>query len=98
MSIVTPAVQQWIERGLSDPETFWAEAADHLPWFRRWDRVFEWNPPTFRWFAGAETNLAHNALNSSAVQTYNQTLGPAYLTPTLVLPARFAKISAQIDF
>jgi hypothetical protein len=40
----------------------------------------------------------YNALNSSAVQTYNQTLGPAYLTPTLVLPARFAKISAQIDF
>jgi hypothetical protein len=40
----------------------------------------------------------YNALNSSAVQTYNQTLGAAYLTPTLVLPARFAKISAQIDF
>ena len=40
----------------------------------------------------------YNALNSSAVQTYNQTFGPAYLTPTLVLPARFAKISAQVDF
>jgi hypothetical protein len=40
----------------------------------------------------------YNALNSSAVQTYNQTYGPAYLTPTLVLPARFAKISAQLDF
>jgi len=40
----------------------------------------------------------YNALNSSAVQTYNQTLGSAYLTPTLVLPSRFAKISAQIDF
>jgi len=40
----------------------------------------------------------YNALNSSAVQTYNQTFGSAYLTPTLVLPARFAKVSAQIDF
>jgi hypothetical protein len=40
----------------------------------------------------------YNALNSSAVQTYNQTLGASYLTPTLVLPSRFAKISAQIDF
>ncbi len=40
----------------------------------------------------------YNALNSSAVQTYSQTLGTAYLTPTLVLPARFAKISAQVDF
>ena len=40
----------------------------------------------------------YNALNSSAVQTYNQTFGTAYLTPTLVLPARFAKVSVQIDF
>src|SRR5215470_5409682 len=40
----------------------------------------------------------YNTLNSSAVQTYNQTFGTAYLTPTLVLPARFAKISAQVDF
>jgi hypothetical protein len=40
----------------------------------------------------------YNLLNSSAVQTYNQTYGPAWLTPTLVLPARFAKVSAQFDF
>ena len=23
-----------------------------LPWFRRWDRVFVHEPPTFRWFEG----------------------------------------------
>jgi hypothetical protein len=40
----------------------------------------------------------YNLLNASAVQTYNQTYGNAWLTPTLVLPARFAKISAQFDF
>jgi carboxypeptidase family protein len=40
----------------------------------------------------------YNTLNSSAVQAYNQTFGTAFLTPTLVLPARFAKISAQVDF
>jgi hypothetical protein len=44
----------------------------------------------------------YNALNSSAVQTYNQTYNQAFpakwLTPTLVLPARFAKVSVQIDF
>jgi hypothetical protein len=40
----------------------------------------------------------YNLTNSSAVQTYNQTYGPAWLTPTLVLPARFAKVSAQFDF
>jgi hypothetical protein len=39
-----------------------------------------------------------NVLNSAAVLTYNQTFGPAWLTPTSVLAARFAKISAQINF
>jgi hypothetical protein len=40
----------------------------------------------------------YNALNSSVVQNSNQTYGTSWLTPTLVMPARFAKVSAQIDF
>jgi acetyl-CoA synthetase len=46
-----------------DPEGFWARAAEELPWFRKWDRVFEWTPPTFRWFIGAQTNLCYNCLD-----------------------------------
>ena len=60
---VTPVVRQWIEEGLTHPDDFWARAARELPWFRPWDQVFEWNFPTFRWFVGAETNLAYNALD-----------------------------------
>ena len=60
---VTPVVRQWIEEGLTHPDDFWARAARELPWFRPWDHVFEWNFPTFRWFVGAETNLAYNALD-----------------------------------
>jgi acetyl-CoA synthetase len=60
---VTPAVRQWIDEGVRDPEGFWARAASDLPWFRTWDRVFEWTFPTFRWFIGAQTNLAYNALD-----------------------------------
>ena len=63
VSLITPVVARWIQDGLRDPDAFWARAADELPWFRRWDRVFEWDPPTFRWFIGAETNLAYNALD-----------------------------------
>jgi hypothetical protein len=42
----------------------------------------------------------YNALNSSAIQSYNQTFitGGAWLTPTLILPARFAKLTAQFNF
>jgi acyl-coenzyme A synthetase/AMP-(fatty) acid ligase len=32
-------------------------------WLRQWDKVFEWNFPTFRWSVGAETNLAYSALD-----------------------------------
>jgi acetyl-CoA synthetase len=63
VSAVNPIVQQWIADGLRDPEAFWARAASALPWFKTWDRVFEWTFPTFRWFIGAETNLAYNALD-----------------------------------
>jgi acetyl-CoA synthetase len=61
--LLTPIVQRWIDDGRQDPEGFWARAAQELPWFRPWDRVFEWTPPTFRWFIGAETNLAYNAID-----------------------------------
>jgi hypothetical protein len=43
-----------------------------------------------------------NALNSSTGQTYNGTYSTAtpalWGTPTLIMPARFAKLGAQIDF
>jgi len=63
MNLVSPIVQRWIEDAREDPEAFWGKAAEQLPWFRTWDRVFEWTPPTFRWFVGGQTNLAYNALD-----------------------------------
>jgi hypothetical protein len=42
-----------------------------------------------------------NALNSSAVLSRQQAFSPtsrAWLTPTSVIDARFAKVSGQIDF
>jgi acetyl-CoA synthetase len=63
MSLVNPIVQKWIDDGKQDPDAFWGRAADQLPWFRKWDRVLDWSPPTFKWFVGAETNLAYNALD-----------------------------------
>ncbi len=63
MQIVNPVVNRWIRRANEDVEAFWADAAEEVPWFRKWDRVLDWQPPTFRWFVGARTNLAHNALD-----------------------------------
>ena len=63
MDLINPVVRQWQERAKADPEAFWGEAAEQLPWFRKWDRVFEWNYPNFRWFLNAKTNLAYNCLD-----------------------------------
>ena len=63
MSVITPVIQRWIDDGRRDPDGLWARAADQLPWFRKWDRVFEWEPPTFRWFVGGQTNLGYNAVD-----------------------------------
>lgn len=54
-------------------------------------------------FGRARTQLSldlYNLLNTDATQLYNQTfvVNGAWLTPTGILAARFAKITAQIDF
>ena len=54
-------------------------------------------------FSRARTQLSldlYNALNSSAIQTFNQTFiaNGNWLTPTLIFPARFAKFTVQVDF
>ena len=68
MSALSPDTERWIEDSRNDPDTFWARAAAELPWFRPWARAFEWTFPTFRWFIGAETNLAYNALDHHVAQ------------------------------
>ncbi len=63
MDLVNPIVRRWLKEGEEDPDGLWARAAEELPWFRKWDRTFVWERPSFRWFVGGETNLAHNALD-----------------------------------
>jgi acetyl-CoA synthetase len=63
VDLVNPIVRRYLEQGREDPDGLWARAAQELPWFRPWEQVFEWSYPTFRWFVGARTNLAWNALD-----------------------------------
>src|SRR5262245_21975571 len=63
MDLIPPAVRRACEEAKRDPESFWSEAAKAVPWFQKWDRAFDWTPPTFRWFSGGKTNLAWNAVD-----------------------------------
>ncbi len=66
MEAINPLVDKWLKDAARDPDAFWERAARTLPWFRGWDSVFQWDFPNFKWFEGAETNLAYNCVDRHA--------------------------------
>ena len=56
-------VRAWRREATDDPEGFWGRAAEQVPWFKKWERVLDWQPPTFRWYSGGLSNLAYNCLD-----------------------------------
>jgi acetyl-CoA synthetase len=50
-------------RAQEAPEQFWAEQAESLHWFRKWDKVLIWNEPHAQWFAGGKLNASHNCID-----------------------------------
>ncbi len=52
------------QRSIEDPEGFWADLAEELDWYQKWDRVLDdSDPPFFKWFVGGKTNIVQNALD-----------------------------------
>jgi acetyl-CoA synthetase len=52
------------ERAASDPAAWWAEQAEALHWFERWQRVLdESEAPFYKWFTGGTLNASYNCLD-----------------------------------
>jgi acetyl-CoA synthetase len=51
------------KESIEQPEKFWARAAEELHWFKKWDKVLEWNVPWAKWFVGGQINLSYNCLD-----------------------------------
>lgn len=52
------------KQSIEDREGFWAEQAENLEWYEKWDKVLDdSNKPFFKWFKGAKTNIIHNAID-----------------------------------
>ncbi|PIN70377.1 acetate--CoA ligase [Candidatus Woesearchaeota archaeon CG11_big_fil_rev_8_21_14_0_20_43_8] len=51
-----------------DFEGFWAEKADQLTWFKKWDKVFTWDKEKvdIKWFVGGKLNVSYNCLDRHA--------------------------------
>src|SRR5438552_1016866 len=65
-------VRAWRREATDDPEGFWGRAAQQVPWFKKWERVLDWQgqgplggeaDPTFRWYSGGLSNLAYNCVD-----------------------------------
>ena len=51
-------------RSISDPQSFWAEAAEDVYWYKKWDKVLDDSDAPFtRWFTGGTVNTCFNALD-----------------------------------
>ncbi|MBX3063659.1 MAG: acetate--CoA ligase [Anaerolineae bacterium] len=51
-------------RSINDPEGFWAEQAETLEWYKKWDKVLDSSrAPFYQWYVGGKTNIVLNALD-----------------------------------
>ena len=52
------------EQSISDPTTFWGNAAKAVEWIKEPTTVLDdSNPPFYRWFRGGSLNTCFNALD-----------------------------------
>ena len=57
--------QKLYQRSANDPKGFWGECAEQLDWYKKWDKVLEWdfNKPEVKWFLGGKLNASYNCLD-----------------------------------
>ena len=58
------AFEKLYRKSLEDPEGFWAEIAEDVHWYKKWDKVFDNSrQPFYQWFKGGVVNTCYNALD-----------------------------------
>jgi acetyl-CoA synthetase len=71
--------REMYERSIKDPEGFWAEQAEQFIWFKKWDKVRDFNYDVrkgkifIEWFRGATTNITVNCLDRHIESRGDQT-------------------------
>ena len=57
--------RQIYQRSISDMEGFWAEMADQIDWYKKWDKVLVENfkEGKHEWFVGGKLNVCYNCLD-----------------------------------
>ena len=70
------------QQSITDPESFWANAAEELHWYKKWDQVLDLDArPVPRWFKGAEINTCYNAVDRHVESGRGKQLALIYDSP-----------------
>lgn len=59
-NINDPEIYKYAEENYED---FWADFAERLDWYEKWDKVLEWNPPYAKWFINGKINASYNCVD-----------------------------------
>ena len=53
------------QHSISEPEAFWAVAAEQVDWYKRWDKVLveDFKEGKHQWFVGGKLNVSYNCLD-----------------------------------
>ena len=51
------------DQAAEDREAFWSGFAEQLDWYRKWDKVLDWDPPNAKWFQGGKLNACVNCVD-----------------------------------
>lgn len=71
-----------LRRSLEDPEAFWAEQAESIHWYKKWDKVLDSSDePLYRWFTGGKLNTCYNALDIHVEQGRGEQAALIYDSP-----------------
>jgi len=47
----------------ADFKKYWEQHAEKLDWFKKWDKILEWNVPFSKWFINGKLNVSYNCLD-----------------------------------
>jgi acetyl-CoA synthetase len=53
------------QRSVDDPEGFWAEIAEQLDWYKKWEKVLveDFKEAKHEWFVGGKLNVCYNCID-----------------------------------
>ncbi|MBS3782426.1 MAG: acetate--CoA ligase [Candidatus Thermoplasmatota archaeon] len=55
-----PEIYEYAEENY---EEFWADKAERLDWYEKWDEVLNWDPPHAEWFVNGKLNVSYNCID-----------------------------------